>query len=82
MPKYAYLCTSCAKKDYCVKCGKWCGSTKHLARLCSSCSGSFDRCVKCGKMLTNSNRVPAVLCNNCGFGSKQNYCVKCGKSAP
>ena len=85
MAKPAYLCHDCgfaSKKDNCCKCGKWCGSIKHPARLCNNCGSGQVRCVKCGKPVLGSNKVPAVLCNNCGFANKKDYCVKCGKWAP
>ena len=79
----AMYCNSCGfgnKKDNCVLCGKWVGSTSHPAYLCSSCGfgNKKDNCVKCDKWIGSSG-IPAVMCNSCGFGNKKNNCVKCGK---
>ena len=79
----AMLCSSCgfgSKKDNCVICGKWMGSTRIPAYLCSSCGfgSKKDNCVLCGKWIGGSG-VPACICGSCGFGSKKDNCVKCGK---
>lgn len=79
----AKLCNDCgfgSRKENCVKCGKWVGSTDIKARLCNNCGfgSKKEYCVKCGKWVGTTN-IDAKLCNNCGFGSKQENCVKCGK---
>lgn len=50
----AYLCDNCSwssKKENCVKCDKWIGSSGVLARLCDDFGWSSKKeyCVKCGK---------------------------------
>lgn len=82
----AQLCNGCgfgSKKDNCVRCGKWTGSTKIAARLCGQCGfgNKQNNCAKCGKWVGSHHQL-AYLCNNCGFGNKKNNCVKCGKWAP
>ncbi|MBP5622561.1 MAG: hypothetical protein J6X44_11165 [Thermoguttaceae bacterium] len=87
-PNYypARLCNSCgfgSKRQNCVKCDKWTGTTHYNARLCNSCGfGTKNQnCVKCGKWIGSSNYYEAWLCNSCGFGHKDENCVKCGKWA-
>ena len=82
----ASLCSSCGfgnKKDNCVVCGKWCGSTKIPARLCNDCGfgNKKDNCVICGKWC-GSVKIPASVCSSCGFGNKKENCAKCGNWAP
>src|SRR4051812_48706539 len=82
----AKLCNNCgfgSKKDDCVKCGKWMGTTKIPARLCGEhgFGSKKDDCAKCGKWVGTHDQL-AYVCNNCGFGSKKDNCVKCGKWAP
>lgn len=82
----AKLCNDCGfgtKKNDCVKCGKWVGTTDIKARLCSDCGFGTKKnnCVKCGKWVGNAD-IDAKLCNNCGFGTKKENCVKCGKWTP
>lgn len=79
----AMLCNDCGfgnRKENCVKCGKWMGSTKIPAYLCSSCGfgNRKDECVKCGRWI-GSGGVPACICGSCGFGNRKDDCVKCGK---
>ncbi len=78
----ARVCSDCAfgnKKDYCVKCGRWCPNNYVPARLCGTCSfgNKKDYCVKCGRWCPN-NYSQARLCSNCGFGNNKEKCVKCG----
>ncbi len=79
----AMYCNSCGfgnKKNDCVKCGKWVGSSSFPAYLCNSCGfgNKKNDCVKCGKWIGGSG-IPAVICGSCGFGNQRNQCVKCGK---
>ena len=79
----AMLCSNCgfgSKKDNCVICGRWMGSTRIPAYLCSNCGfgSKKDNCILCGRWIGGSG-VPACICNNCGFGNKKDNCVKCGK---
>jgi hypothetical protein len=81
----AMLCGSCSfgnKKDNCVHCGKWMGSTKYPARLCSDhgFGNKKDNCASCGKWI-GSTRELAYVGNCCGFGNKKENCVICGKWA-
>ena len=50
----ASLCGDCSfgsKKDNCVKCGKWVGSSKARAFVCGDCGfgSKKDNCVICSK---------------------------------
>lgn len=81
----AQLCNSCgfgSKKDNCVRCNRWVGSTRHPARLCSShgFGSKKDNCVRCGKWVGSHHQL-AYLCGSCGFGSKKENCVVCGRWA-
>ena len=79
----ALLCNDCgfgSKKDNCVKCGKWVGSSKIKGYIgdCCGFGSKKENCVKCGKWV-GSTRIHGTLCNDCGFGSKKDNCVICGK---
>lgn len=45
-----------------------------LTLLCSFGAGADSP-----NLAGSSPKIPAKLCNNCGFGSRQHNCVKCGK---
>lgn len=82
----AMLCNDCgfgSRKDNCVKCGKWMGSTRIPARLCADhgFGSKKENCAHCGKWI-GSHRQLAYVGNCCGFGSKQENCVLCDKWAP
>lgn len=82
----AKLCNDCgfgSKKNNCVKCGRWVGTTDIKARLCNNCGFGSKKndCVKCGRWVGSAN-IDAKLCNDCGFGAKKENCVKCGKWTP
>lgn len=80
----AMLCFSCAlgaKKENCVKCGKWISSSPTPAILCGFCGhgSNKENCVKCG-IWVGSGGHPASLCFNCAYvGNRKDTCVKCGK---
>lgn len=82
----ALLCNNCGfgnKKNNCVRCGKWVGSTRHPARLCSNhgFGNKKNNCVRCGRWVGSSHQL-AYLCGSCGFGNKKSNCAVCGKWAP
>ena len=80
----ARLCSNCGfgnKRDNCVRCGKWVGSSGIPAQICKNCGfgSKKDYCAKCGKWM-GSTSYPAQLCGTCGFGNKRYECVQCGRS--
>ena len=44
----------------------------------TSVSNNGGDCNRCNKWVASSG-VPAVLCNDCGFGNKKDNCVACNK---
>ncbi len=44
----------------------------------TSVSKNAGDCKRCNKWVASSG-VPAMLCNDCGFGSKKDNCVACDK---
>lgn len=52
-------------------------ATNELTKI-TSVSHNGDDCKRCNKWVSSSG-VPAMLCNDCGFGSKKDNCVACDK---
>ena len=71
----AKLCSSCARGDKCIICGRY--GAKVMAYLCSSCGfgSKGDQCAKCGRSMA---KAQAYLCSSCAIKYKDK-CLKCGR---